>query len=227
MEGGPLRGREGERQERRQAEGAAHARITHARHRVLTRVSSHWVACPQLGQKCAIVQGLDYEVRGGCVEKADIECSNVRGIRCPGTRVAAEAASRRLEASSECADPILAVRVLSTGCHPRHGHCAHSRRQVLRRLNALQQHAARGPPRAGCGSPARCQGLKERCSAYNLSVCPDMNIRCPPLCRLCVGEASNHCIPCMAQRAARDHLTLASLASAGAPVPHIWLFITR
>ena len=29
-----------------------------------------------LGQKCATVQGLAYEVRGGKVEKADIECSN-------------------------------------------------------------------------------------------------------------------------------------------------------
>ncbi len=29
-----------------------------------------------VGQKCATVQGLAYEVRGGKVEKADIECSN-------------------------------------------------------------------------------------------------------------------------------------------------------
>ena len=30
----------------------------------------------KIGQKCATVQGLAYEVRGGYVEKADIECTN-------------------------------------------------------------------------------------------------------------------------------------------------------
>ena len=30
----------------------------------------------QVGQKCPVVRGLTYEVRGGKVEKADIECSN-------------------------------------------------------------------------------------------------------------------------------------------------------
>ena len=30
----------------------------------------------KIGQKCATVQGLAYEVRGATVEKADIECSN-------------------------------------------------------------------------------------------------------------------------------------------------------
>ena len=29
-----------------------------------------------IGQNCATVQGLQYEVRGAKVEKADIECSN-------------------------------------------------------------------------------------------------------------------------------------------------------
>jgi uncharacterized surface protein with fasciclin (FAS1) repeats len=49
LEGGAVRGPRGERQERQAAEGR---------------------------QNCATVQGLAYEVRGGKIEKADVECTN-------------------------------------------------------------------------------------------------------------------------------------------------------
>ncbi len=42
-----------------------------------------------VGQKCATVQGLAYEVRGGKVEKADIECRCARACAALAARVRA------------------------------------------------------------------------------------------------------------------------------------------
>ena len=86
-------------------------------------------AALKVGQKCAVVQGLSYEVRGAKVEKADIECSNgvihvIDSVMIPGA---------------------LLLRALLVACLRSRTRYATDRREVLRRLNLLQQHAAREP----------------------------------------------------------------------------------
>jgi len=100
----------------------------------------------KVGQNCAVVQGLQYEVRGAKVEKADIECSNgvihvidsvmIPDVKCVPPRLLCSLRGSRAASSLSHARALLAGTAEFKCCG---AHAALMRADALFNTNSLQQ----------------------------------------------------------------------------------------